>query len=47
MKWVLEIFVDHEYPYVIHVWSKFLPDPDRGFQDITILLQKTNFLEGF
>jgi hypothetical protein len=44
--WDLDIFGEHEHPYVIRLWSKLQPDPDRGFQDMVILLQKTNFLEG-
>ena len=44
--WVLEIFCEHENPYVIRLWSKFQPDPYRGFRDMVILLQKTNFLKG-
>jgi hypothetical protein len=44
--WDLDIFGEHEHPYVIRLWSKLQLDPDRGFQDMVILLQKTNFLEG-
>jgi hypothetical protein len=46
MMWDLDIFGEHEHPYVIRLWSKLQLDLDRGFQDIVILLQKTNFLEG-
>ena len=41
--WVLDIISEHEHPYVIHLWSKFQPDLDHRFQDMVILLQKTNF----
>jgi hypothetical protein len=46
MTWVLDIFGENENPYVIRLWSKFQPDPDHGFQNMAILLMKTNFLEG-
>ena len=44
--WVLDIFGEHENPYVIRLWSKFQSDLDRGFLDMVVLLQKTIFLKG-
>jgi hypothetical protein len=43
MMWILDIFGEHENPYVIRLCSKFHPDPNDGFRDMAILLHKTNF----